>query len=218
VPAAPPRARKGPPAEGSSPGGRLRSWRPVEDGAATAGCPQRSTAGCLPLEHLPGAYVAARLSYTAAPLKTGRRIFVVHCGATARAFPLQSGPNMADTYVGPRGRLRTRSWETRSSPTTARARFAGPPTARRWHEPPCGKRPPVLARAASRSKPGSTAYRTRFRPGVSLKCPPEQGFCQAVGASRGPVRRSLGWCMTRRTFRAGHGALIRLGCSSTRSV
>jgi hypothetical protein len=29
-----------PPAEGSSPGGRLRSWRPVEDGAATAGGPR----------------------------------------------------------------------------------------------------------------------------------------------------------------------------------
>ena len=84
MPAAPPRARKGPPAEGSSPGGRLRSWRPVEDGAATAGCPQRSSAGCLPLEHLPGANVAARLSYMAAPLKTGRRIFVVHCGHGTR--------------------------------------------------------------------------------------------------------------------------------------
>jgi hypothetical protein len=179
VPAAPPRARKGPPAEGSSPGGRLRSWRPVEDGAATAGCPQRSTAGCLPLEHLPGANVAARLSYTAAPLKTGRRIFVVHCGATARAFPLQSGPNMADTYVGLRGRLRTRSWETRSSPTTARARIAGPPTARRWHESQCGKRPPrcwrVLLLDQSDTLLGPGFPRWQGPAGTATRCSLDEG-------------------------------------------
>ena len=72
-----------------------------------------------------------------------------------RHAPLQSGPNIADTYVGLRGRLRTRSWETRSSPTTARARIAGPPTARRWHEPQCGKRAPRAGQCSFSIRRGS---------------------------------------------------------------